>query len=86
MDEVYAALRSAGAALVLSEREDNAPPPLVETAPWGYLRLRLENYSEDNLRRWAERLAATWWSDTFVYFMHEPTAPEYAKTLMGVAA
>ena len=37
------ARRRAGAALCLSEREDNAPPPLVETAPWGYVRLRLEN-------------------------------------------
>jgi uncharacterized protein YecE (DUF72 family) len=84
-DDVYAALKKAGAALVLSEREDATPPPMVETAPWGYLRLRLENYSEDDLRRWAGRLAATGWSDTFVYFMHEPTAPEYAKTLMRVA-
>jgi len=39
-DEVYDALKAAGAALCLSEREDNAPPPLVETAPWGYVRLR----------------------------------------------
>ena len=85
-DDVYAALKGAGAALVLSEREDATPPPMVETAPWGYLRLRLENYSEDDLRRWAERLAATGWSDAFVYFMHEPTAPGYAKTLMRVAA
>ena len=42
-DDVYDALKGAGAALCLSEREDNAPPPLVETAPWGYVRLRLEN-------------------------------------------
>jgi hypothetical protein len=35
------ALRAAGAALCPSEREDNAPPPMVETAPWGYVRLRL---------------------------------------------
>ena len=34
-DDTYAALKAAGAALCLSEREDNAPPPLVETAPWG---------------------------------------------------
>ena len=81
-DEVYAILKEKGAALVLSEREDNAPPPLVETAPWGYVRLRLESYSEDDLRRWAERLAATGWNETFVYFMHEPTAPEYAQALM----
>ena len=38
-DDVYDALRSTGAALVVSEREDNEPPPLVETAPWGYVRL-----------------------------------------------
>jgi uncharacterized protein YecE (DUF72 family) len=81
-DEVYGILEAKGAALVLSEREDNAPPPLVETAPWGYVRLRLEAYSEDDLRHWATRLAATGWRETFVYFMHEPTAPEYAQTLM----
>lgn len=81
-DDVYAILKAKGAALVLSEREDNAPPPLVETAPWGYVRLRLETYSEDDLRHWAARLAATGWRETFVYFMHEPTAPEYAQTLM----
>jgi len=82
-DDVYAALRSVGAALCLSEREDNAPPPMVETAAWGYVRLRLEAYSDDELRRWSERLAATSWSAIHVYFMHEPTAPAYARTLMG---
>jgi uncharacterized protein YecE (DUF72 family) len=82
-DDVYAALKGAGAALCLSEREDNAPPPLVETAPWGYVRLRLENYSQADLQQWAERLAGTAWGETYVYFMHEPTAPAYARTLMG---
>ena len=85
-DDVYAALKKAGAALCLSEREDNASPPLVETAPWGYVRLRLEDYSEGDLRLWAERLAATAWREIYVYFMHEPTAPEYARTLIGVFA
>ncbi len=84
-DDVYAELKGAGAALCLSEREDNAPPPLVETAPWGYVRLRLETYSDDDLRLWARRLEATSWSDVHVYFMHEPTAPAYAKTLMQFA-
>jgi uncharacterized protein YecE (DUF72 family) len=82
-DEVYAALRDAGAALCLSEREDNAPPPLVETAPFGYVRLRLETYSDDDLRAWAARLAATSWRTVYAYFMHEPTAPEYARKLMA---
>ena len=84
-EDVYSALKGAGAALVLSEREDNAPPPLVETASWGYVRLRLETYSDDDLRQWAAKLAATKWRETFVYFMHEPTAPAYAKTLMKFA-
>lgn len=81
-DEVYDELKRAGASLCFSEREDNAPPPLVETAPWGYVRLRLETYSEQDLEQWAKRLAATGWTDTYVYFMHEPTAPAYAQTLM----
>src|SRR3954462_11018932 len=51
-DDVYTALKNAGAALCLSEREDNAAPPLIETASWGYVRLRLENYSEQDLQRW----------------------------------
>jgi uncharacterized protein YecE (DUF72 family) len=84
-DEVYDALKRAGAALCLSEREDNAPPPLVETAPWGYVRLRLESYSDGELKQWADRLGASGWRDIHVYFMHEPTAPGYANTLMSFA-
>jgi uncharacterized protein YecE (DUF72 family) len=85
-DDVYDALRAAGASLCLSEREDNAPPPLVETASWGYVRLRLETYSDADLQQWAARLAATAWHDVYVYFMHEPTAPAYAQSLMRFAS
>ena len=86
VDDVYSALKDARAALCLSEREDNAPPPLVETAGWGYVRLRLENYAEADLEQWARRLGGTRWQDVYVYFMHEPTAPAYAQTLMRFAA
>lgn len=82
-DEVYALLKTAGASLCLSEREDSTPPPLVQTAPWGYVRLRLESYSEADLAAWAERLAATPWQEVFAYFMHEPTAPGYAAVLLA---
>jgi uncharacterized protein YecE (DUF72 family) len=85
-DDVYAALKDAGASLCFSERADNAPPPLVETAPWGYVRLRLETYADADLRQWAQRLASTQWGDVYVYFMHEPTAPAYAQSLMRMAA
>jgi uncharacterized protein YecE (DUF72 family) len=82
-DDVYDSLRRAGASLCLSEREDNAPPQLVETVDWGYVRLRLETYSDAELRQWTDRLAATQWRQIYVYFMHEPTAPRYARTLMN---
>lgn len=84
-DDVYALLEKAGASLCFSEREDGQPPALVETAPWGYVRLRLEQYGDADLEQWAKRLAATGWRETFVYFMHEPTAPAYAQTLMRFA-
>lgn len=84
-DEVYALLRDAGASLCFSEREDNAPPPLVETAPWGYVRLRLEHYADGDLASWAERLAATGWQQVHAYFMHEPTAPGHAHKLQSLS-
>ena len=84
-DEVYAALKGAGASLCFSEREDGSPPELVETAPWGYVRLRLETYADADLAQWAERLNATGWPQIHVYFMHEPTAPAYAQALMRFA-
>lgn len=85
-DDVYALLQAAGASLCVSEREDNEPPPLVETAPWGYVRLRLENYSQADLAAWAGRFAATRWQEVHVYFMHEPTAPGYAAALLQLQA
>jgi uncharacterized protein YecE (DUF72 family) len=84
-DDVYDLLRKAGAVLCFSEREDNAPPPLVQTADWGYVRLRLETYSDVDLAQWAKRIAATRWRETYAYFMHEPTAPAYAQALMRFA-
>lgn len=83
-DEVYEALASAGAALSVSEREEEVLPPLVSTTTWGYVRLRLEAYAEADLQRWAERLHATSWQRIYAYFMHEPTAPAYAARLIGL--
>ncbi len=84
--DVYALLHSAGASLCLAEREDKAPPPLVETAAWGYVGLRLVHCSPAELAAWARRLAATQWKNVYVYFMHEPTAPGYAAALMKLQA
>lgn len=84
-DDTYALLKEQSAALCLSEREDAAPPPMVVTAPWGYARLRLETYDEARLAAWAEKLTGAGWTDAHAYFMHEPTAPAYAATLLRLA-
>lgn len=84
-DEVYALLKTAGASLCVSEREDKEPPALVETAPWGYVRLRLETYTPADLAAWHARLLATQWQEAHVYFMHEPSAPGYARSLLDLA-
>jgi uncharacterized protein YecE (DUF72 family) len=46
------------------------------------VRLRLEEYSDADLAQWAKRLESTGWKHVYAYFMHEPTAPAYAQTLM----
>ena len=69
-DEIYTILGDAGAALVVSHTEDE-PPPVVATAPYGYLRLRREAYEPDELARWAGIVSDQGWDDVYVFFKHE---------------
>jgi uncharacterized protein YecE (DUF72 family) len=73
-EEVYAALRKAGAALCLAESEELATPEVV-TADFNYLRLREQSYSTNAVAQKVRRLARS--GDVFVYFKHEET-PEGA--------
>ena len=45
--------------------------PLVATTGWGYLRLRRQDYGEQDLRAWAEKLRAQSWDEAYVFFKHE---------------
>lgn len=74
-DDVHDALRRRGMALVCADTDDtDDDEPIVETGPWGYLRLRRPGYSADDLARWVERLQATRWERAFVFFKHEDEA------------
>src|SRR5581483_8990453 len=53
-DDVFARLRTHGAALCIAESEDLATP-FEATAGWGYLRLRRQDYDAEALSRWAEK-------------------------------
>ncbi|HEX6867322.1 MAG TPA: DUF72 domain-containing protein [Candidatus Limnocylindrales bacterium] len=74
VDETFAALVTAGAALCATELpEDELPPTLRRTGSFLYLRLRRHDYSDADLRAWAARLepflAAG--DDAFVFFRHD---------------
>ena len=71
-DAVFAALERHSAALCIADFGDRTTP-VKATTRHGYLRLRDEGYGPDDLRRWADRVAALDQScdDVFVYFKHE---------------
>jgi uncharacterized protein YecE (DUF72 family) len=88
--DVYQALRARGAALCIAESEDLATP-VEATAPWGYLRLRRQDYGQAELAAWAERLRAQPWHTSFVFFKHEdegrgPVLAEQFRQLLAAPA
>jgi uncharacterized protein YecE (DUF72 family) len=74
VDEVFAALASAGAALCTTELPEDAEPPTIRrTGPFLYLRLRRHDYSTEELAAWAARLEpfVDDGLDAFVFFRHD---------------
>ena len=73
-DETYGLLSERRVALCIADSEALATP-LVATAPYGYLRLRREDYTDADVDAWAARILATnGWKRTYVYFKHEDGA------------
>ena len=83
-DEVYAALRAHGVALCVADTGEEPAAPLVATTDWGYLRLRREDFSDEELRDWARRIREQPWSEAFVFLKHEEEGkvPKLAARLM----
>lgn len=79
-EATYVTLREHGAALCIAEVDDQ-PPPLVATADFGYLRLRREDYTPDQIASWAEKLRGLAFREAFVFFKHEVRAPGLALAL-----
>jgi len=85
-EETYALLRRHETALVMAET-DKEPAPQALTANFAYLRLRKENYTQQELAAWRARIAA-WVAqgiDVFVYLKHEDEgkAPQFARELLA---
>jgi uncharacterized protein YecE (DUF72 family) len=86
-DEIYDLLRQHGASLCIAEAEDDLEVPFLATAPWGYLRLRLPDYTDDDLRGWAEKIKEQNWADAYLFFKHEDEGkgPAFASRFLELA-
>ena len=82
--ETYALLRTANAALVTSDTDEQPIDTLEATANWGYLRLRRSAYGDEELRQWRQRIGAQAWERAYVYFKHEAAAPAMAARFMDI--
>ncbi len=84
-DETYKALSEAGAALCIAETEDLTTPE-IQTTDFIYFRFRKPEYSADDRKKLADRVAAAKAKSSTVYafFKHEerPDSPLFAEELL----
>jgi uncharacterized protein YecE (DUF72 family) len=74
VDETFAALAGAGAALCATELPEDPEPPIIRrTGPFLYLRLRRNDYADDELAAWAARLEPflSAGDDVYTFFRHD---------------
>ncbi len=86
-DETLQLLRDRDFALCVSDAEDNPAEEIVDTAKWGYLRLRRAYYSDAELTEWLKRTVSRDWEKVFIFFKHdeEGASPELALRFQGIA-
>lgn len=84
-DEIFDLLRSRNIALCIADT-DTIATPRKSTADYGYLRLRREDYTEEDVKRWSDfvREQNRNWTDAFVYFKHEERGigPKLARQMI----
>ncbi|HEX3357263.1 MAG TPA: DUF72 domain-containing protein [Tepidisphaeraceae bacterium] len=85
-EETFGLLREHGVALCVAEGE-GVEPAWVATAKWGYVRLRLAKYSNQDLKKRIEMIQKMKCEEVFVFFKHEETgtAPKFAKRFLELA-
>ena len=86
-EEVYSCLRTHGAALCVTDRDELPETGVVHTTNWGYLRLWDDKYTDARLRKWLDGVNAQKWREVYVIFMHEDegVSPKVAARFMKLA-
>jgi uncharacterized protein YecE (DUF72 family) len=83
-DEVLGLLGAHDVALCAAETDEKEAPAKIDTATWGYARLRRTEYDDEQLLAWASRIAEQEWEEAFVFFKHEGagTGPRLAARFL----
>ena len=79
--EILDLLREKGCSLCVADSDENPTNEIINTAPWGYLRLRRPDYADADLSHWMEGIVSQKWKRAFVFFKHDEEAkkgPEMA--------
>ena len=86
-EEVFGVLRDHGATLCIAEAEGDLVTPLISTADWGYLRLRMPEYSDAEFATWLQRIRQQPWQEVYVFFKHEDEGkgPQFARRFLELA-
>ena len=86
-DETFDLLRAHDSALVISDTDEKPLTEIINTAGWGYLRLRRTAYEEKDLVDWMKRVTDQKWKDSFIFFKHEDegTGPKLAAQFLQLA-
>ena len=84
-DETFSVLQQAGYALCIAE-SDKLAAPVARTAPYTYLRLRKENYTDQELAAWGEKIRtlAGECSEVYVFLKHATGAPALVEKLTAM--
>jgi uncharacterized protein YecE (DUF72 family) len=89
-NETFELLRQRNVSLCIAEadEEEGVAVPFEPTADWGYLRLRRADYTDADLKQWADRIRKTNWKDAFIFFKHEDEGkgPQMANRFLELNA
>ena len=83
-EDVFNCLRAHKCGLCISDGDEYPVSDLIRTTDWGYVRLRREDYSDQELKTWIKKFKTQDWNDMYVFFRHEDvgTGPRLAARLL----
>jgi uncharacterized protein YecE (DUF72 family) len=67
-------LRAKECSLCTADFDEAPAKAIINTASWGYLRLRRSDYTDADLLHWKERILSQKWQQAFIFFKHEGEA------------